>query len=270
MDARESRLCKSCGIVKSFSEMTKNKNCRDGIASLCNSCKSDRLNKWRAEHRDHANEQARNYSKKYRKNNTEEYRLSRRIYYWKNREKILQKHKKNYPAKSCIVCNAVFNPKLSESRHCSEKCYNYWYSRHSWQIHKSKRLCEKINCLHCGLETIKKIKTQMFCSNSCRQNYAYSNLSAEEKREFHRRYYKGVTESITKARKKYQTRNRDIINEKTKKRQKYHIDNMTDKYILDLLTKRGVLPKATTEMIVPLIPLKRVELSIKRELKKNQ
>lgn len=95
----ETKLCKKCNEIKGFERFTKNKNCVNGITSVCLDCKNKTQFSFRYSNRDSFNNKAKkynqnfkiknpNYNKNYSKNNLEKFREYNKKYREKYPEKI--------------------------------------------------------------------------------------------------------------------------------------------------------------------------------------
>jgi hypothetical protein len=75
------KICSKCKIEKSIEEFYKNNQNKDGLKSWCKDCHKEDSRKRESQY----NETRRNY----RLNNQEEYRVQKKLYYNKNKEKVL-------------------------------------------------------------------------------------------------------------------------------------------------------------------------------------
>jgi hypothetical protein len=64
-----SKVCKKCGIEKQFDQFVKNKNCKNGVTSECNSCARDRKRKDYKKYNDNRDKELLN---KWRNQNTKD------------------------------------------------------------------------------------------------------------------------------------------------------------------------------------------------------
>lgn len=92
-----SKTCTKCGEVKSYEEMSKDRNKNDGMGSKCKKCKSQAFKKYREKNPEKVKESQEKYREKnpevyseYREKNREVIREKFKEYYYENREERLQ------------------------------------------------------------------------------------------------------------------------------------------------------------------------------------
>lgn len=125
------KWCRRCQTTKFLNEFAKNKLNKDGLQTYCKACQKSYRNP----------ETAKVYAKQYRADNKERLlkakRVAGKIYYQKNRDKILERQRKNYTPESSTKKNLMRRAFLSQVQ--------------VFQVSRAEvRSMQKQRCFYCG------------------------------------------------------------------------------------------------------------------------